>query len=414
MRLSKSWILFSLFNFLIAALMGLVLRGAFVWEISWLDYRNMMHGHSHVAMLGWVYLALFILIGYHCIPSEKWSKPVYTKLFWFTQFTVVGMMISFPIQGYGAISITFSALHILASYFFMYLVWKDHLTRRSEISLMIKTALVLMAISTIGVWSLGPLAVTGGRSSALYQLAIQFYLHFQFHGWFSFAILALLLDMLVRDYKINNTTFKKFYALLLASVVLTYGLVLTWGFGGSIPLIVNGLGLLLQLTAMLLYLRLIKDADQKFFQNLSPSVRAFYRFGLISWVAKVSIQAIVLLPAAAAVSLVLRPFMIGFIHLILLGFVSGLLFALIFSANKPVESDLWMHWGRLAFVAGFVLTELLLFTQGLFYWFQWGQLPAYYELLFGASVLLPLAIVLISVSMIRYYNVKTIRHVMTI
>jgi len=414
MKINKRWILFSLFNFLVAALMGLVLRGAFVWEISGMDYRNMMHGHSHVAMLGWVYLALYVLIGYRFIPPERWQKPVYSLLFWFTQFTVIGMMVSFPIQGYGAVSITFSTLHILASYLFMYLVWKDHVTRHPEISLMIKTALVLMVISTIGVWSLGPLAVTGGRSSTLYQLAIQFYLHFQFHGWFSFVILGLLLDMLVRDYQINKLTFKKFYSLLLASVVLTYGLVLTWGFGGSVPLIVNGMGLLLQLGAMLIYLRLIKGTAKKFFQNLSPSVRAFYRFGLISWVAKVSIQTIVLLPAAAAVSLVLRPFMIGFIHLILLGFVSGLLFALIFSANKPVESDLWMHWGRLAFVAGFVLTELLLFTQGLFYWFQWGQLPAYYELLFGASVLLPLAIVLISVSMIRYYNVKTIRHVITI
>src|SRR5690606_14994532 len=144
---------------------------------------------------------------------------------------------------------------------------------------------------------------------------------------------------------------------------------------------------------------------QRFFQNLSPSVRAFYRFGLVSWIAKVSIQTIVLLPEAAAVSLVLRPFMIGFIHLILLGFVSCLLFALIFSANKPATADHWMHWGRMAFIVGFVLTELLLFTQGLFYCFQWGQLPAYYELIFSTSVLLPLAIILISISMIRYYNV---------
>ena len=46
--MNKSWILLSLFNFLVAAVMGLVLRGAFVWEINWMDYRNLMHGHSHV------------------------------------------------------------------------------------------------------------------------------------------------------------------------------------------------------------------------------------------------------------------------------------------------------------------------------------------------------------------------------
>src|SRR5690606_7263574 len=223
----------------------------------------------------------------------------FSRHFWNNSCNKASMMVCFPIHGYGAVSITFSTLHILASYLFMYLVWKDHVTRHSETSLMIKTALVLMAMSTIGVWSLGPLAITGGRSSTLYQLAIQFYLHFQFHGWFSFAILALLLYMLTRNSGIHHATFRKFYALLLASVVLTYGLVLTWGFGGSIPLVINGIGLLLQLTAMILYLRLLKDADQKFFQNLPPSVGAFYRFGLISWIAKVSIQTVVLLPAAA-------------------------------------------------------------------------------------------------------------------
>src|SRR5690606_17694813 len=167
--MNKSWILFSLFNFLIAALMGLILRGAFVWEIGWLDYRNMMHGHSHVAMLGWVYLALYALIGYRFIPREQWEKPVYSRLFWFTQFTVFGMMVSFSIQGYGAVSITFSTLHILASYAFGFLVWRDHRAKHPEISLLIKTALVFMVVSTIGVWSLGPLTLTGGRSSTLYQ-----------------------------------------------------------------------------------------------------------------------------------------------------------------------------------------------------------------------------------------------------
>lgn len=391
--------------------MGLVLRGAFVWEISLLDYRNMMHGHSHVAMLGWVYLALYILIGDRFIPSEKWSNPVYTKLFWFTQFTVVGMMISFPIQGYGAISITFSALHILASYGFIYLVWRDHRITKPAISLMLKTALVLMGISTIGVWSLGPIIEFDGRNSMFYQLAVQFYLHFQFHGWFTFALLALLLDIVSKKTLIHSITFKKFYAMLLASVILTYGLVLSWGFGGTVPLIVNGLGLLLQLVAMLLYLKLLKDADDRILSNLSPSVKGFYYFGMFTWIAKVAVQLAVLLPAAAAVALVLRPLMIGFIHLTLLGFVSGLLFALIFGSLQFSATDSLSYWGKVSFFSGFVLTELMLFVQGLFYWFQWGQLPAFYELIFGASLLLPLAIVLLGAGIIKHFNVRRIRRV---
>src|SRR5690554_4188211 len=97
----NNWIFLSLLNFLIAALISLILRGAFLWEISWLDYRNWMHAHSHVAMLGWAYLALFVLIGTGFIPRETWSKPFYARLFWFTQITVIGMMFAFPAQKYG-------------------------------------------------------------------------------------------------------------------------------------------------------------------------------------------------------------------------------------------------------------------------------------------------------------------------
>src|SRR5690606_17983179 len=174
MKINKGWILFSLFNFLIAALMGLLLRGAFVWGLSWIDYLNVLHGHSHVAMLGWVYLALFMLLGSRFIPADKWMQPVYSRLFWFTLFTVFGMMVAFPLQGYGDVSITFSALHILASYVFAYLLWRDHHIVRTEVALLLKTALVLMVISTLGVWSLSPITALGGRSSTIYQLAIQF------------------------------------------------------------------------------------------------------------------------------------------------------------------------------------------------------------------------------------------------
>jgi len=402
--MNKSWILFSLLNFLTAAIMGLILRGAFVWGADWLDYRNMMHGHSHVAMLGWVYLALYILIGSQFIPAEQWKKPVYAWLFWLTQFTVVGMMISFPLQGYGAVSITFSTLHILESYVFVYLVWRDHRRTQPELSLLIKTSLVLMVLSTVAIWSLGPLVIWGGTGSIWYQLAIQFFLHFQFYGWFTMAVLALLLEVVTRNSSLSTATFKKFYCMLLLSVFLTYGLVLAWGFGGAIPLLVNGMGLLSQLIALGYFYKTILHSNPQFFQQLSPSIKVLYQFGMASWIAKVTIQTIVIIPEAAVVSFTIRSLMIGFVHLTMLGFVSGLLFALILGADKLVSDSSWAFAGRGAFIAGFVLTELLLFVQGLCYWFQWGQLPAFYELLFGASALLPLSIFLLLVSIAKYYK----------
>lgn len=404
--MNKAWILLSLFNFLVAAVMGLVLRGAFVWEINWMDYRNLMHGHSHVAMLGWVYLALYVLIGYRFIPKEKWEQPVYSWLFWFTQMTVLGMMISFPVQGYGAVSITFSSLHILASYGFCYRVWKDHQVKVPETALLLKAALVFLVISTIGVWSLGPLMLSGGRNSTLYQLAIQFYLHFQFHGWFTLAVLALLLNRLAGSSTFRWPQFKRFYYFLLLSVVLTYGLVLSWGFGGIVTHTVNGLGLIFQVLALLMFLRLIRKADLRFFHRSLPSARTFFRFGIASWIFKVAIQTCVLIPSAAVISFTLRTLMIGFIHLTMLGFISGLLFALIFEAGSKLPENFWVLSGRIAFITGFVLTELLLFSQGLAYWLQWGQIPAFYDLMFYASVLLPLSVLVLGLYISKYLNVN--------
>ena len=212
--MKKSWVLLSFLNFFIAALFGLILRAAFVWEIGWMDYRNLLHGHSHVAMLGWIYLAIYALFWRRFLPETKRNKKFYSLLFWFTQITVIGMMISFPLQGYAAISISFSSLHILASYVFCYRIWKDHEIKNPAVKKLFYASLVLLILSTLGVWLLGPLAVSGGRNTALYQVAIQFYLHFQFHGWFTFAILALLLSTIFQHkWKLDYNVFNWFFYL---------------------------------------------------------------------------------------------------------------------------------------------------------------------------------------------------------
>lgn len=383
--------------------MGLVLRGAFVWEIEWLDYRNMMHGHSHVAMLGWIYMALYSLIWSRFIPKEKRKNPFFSRLFWFTQMTVVGMMISFPLQGYAAVSITFSSLHILASYAFIYKVWKALHIQSAEVALLLKTSLILLMLSTIGVWSLGPINILGGRNSALYQVAIQFYLHFQFHGWFTFAVMALLFDALNLGKPAKSRDFKWFYSLLLAATVLTYGLIITWGYGTDLYLIFNGVGLAFQVLALLLFFKMARQRMGDYLKEVDTVVRILYQFGLVSWVLKVLIQATVVFPKLAEISLTIRSLMIGFIHLTMLGFISGLLFALVIGGRFLPRTNPSLYAGVMVFILGFALTELILFVQGLFYWFQWGQVPGYYVLIFAASIFLP-----IGISMIIFHHIKTL------
>ena len=154
--MKKSWLIVCFINFFIASLMGLLLRLMYVAPVKWVNFPFLMHGHSHTAMLGWVYLMLYGLIVHCFIPKESQKKLIYNRLFWVTQITVLGMMINFPIQGYALFSISFSTLHIFCSYYFCRLVWKDAQPATLPEKQLLKTALFFMVFSTLGVWCLGP------------------------------------------------------------------------------------------------------------------------------------------------------------------------------------------------------------------------------------------------------------------
>ncbi len=255
-NMRSTWIGVSLINFFIAALMGFLLRSAFVWEINWLDYLNMLHAHSHVAMLGWVYLVLYGLITDYFVPENKKRNPFYNRLFWFTQFSVLGMMVSFPIQGYGAYSISFSCLHILASYLFVWRIWKDMFISNPQVKILTRSSLVFLLISTLGLWALGPVMASMGKTTALYQVAIQFFLHFQFNGWFAMGVLALVFHSLHQNgVELKSKSFFWFFGLLLASIILTFAHILDWAYSLHFLFVLNGAGVIFQLLSFIILMK---------------------------------------------------------------------------------------------------------------------------------------------------------------
>ena len=74
--MKKSWLIVCFINFFIASLMGLLLRLMYVAPVKWVNFPFLMHGHSHTAMLGWVYLMLYGLIVHCFIPEE--AQKIYT------------------------------------------------------------------------------------------------------------------------------------------------------------------------------------------------------------------------------------------------------------------------------------------------------------------------------------------------
>lgn len=397
--MKKSWLLVCFINFFIASLMGLLLRWMYVAPLEGMNFQFLMHGHSHVAMLGWVYLMLYCLIFHFFIPKEAQQKPIYNRLFWITEIAVIGMMIDFPAQGYAFASILFSTLHIFCSYYFCYLILKDSKPATLAQKKMLQTALFFMVFSTLGVWCLGPAVGMMGKESAFYQIAIQLFLHFQFNGWFMFAVLALFFNQL--NAPINEKQFRLFYVLLVTATVLTLALPVSWSLSNPVFYWINTLGVLLQLAALVIFVQMIRQPFDLFFNKLNSTTKIVYRFALFFLILKVAIQLVVLVPELAQVSHEIRNFVIGYIHLTMLGLITGFLFGFALQNELLNAKEKIVKGGIAFFLLGFVLTEILLFLQGLYLLLDKGSLPNYYQNLFIASIALPIGLLLLTISILN-------------
>jgi hypothetical protein len=396
----KSWILVCFINFFVASLMGLLLRWMYVAPFSGVNFQFLMHGHSHVAMLGWVYLMLYCLIFYFFVPKETQQKPIYNRLFWATELAVIGMMIDFPAQGYAFASILFSTLHIFCSYYFCYLIYKDAKPSTFPEKRMLHTALFFMAFSTLGVWCLGPAVGLVGKTSAFYQIAIQFFLHFQFNGWFLFAVLGLFFKQ--TKIIIDEKKFRLFYNSFVAATVLTLALPVSWSLSNPVFYWINVIGVAIQFISFVLFYQLIRPHLKAIFTLLSSLEKTVYQFALYSLALKIIIQLVVIIPELAQVSHEIRNFVIGYIHLTMLGIITGFLFGFALQ-NKFLNTQKKIQkWGISIFLLGFVATEILLFFQGLWLFLNKGLFPDYYQNLLLSSICLPVGLLMLTIGIFKH------------
>jgi hypothetical protein len=394
----KNWILCCFLNFLVASVMGLLMRFSYLFPLE-INYIYLLHAHSHVAMLGWTYLMIYVLIVVFYIPRDKRKKPIYNQLFWSTEITVIGMMVSFPIQGYALFSILFSTAHILLSYVFCRLVWKDILPAKTGGQKLILTALLFMLFSTFGVWCLGPAISTLGKQSVFYQIAIQFFLYFQFNGWFLIAVLALFLKQF--EEKINANHFKIFLISLIVSTLLTVSFPISWYIDSKEMKWINAIGVLLQLFAFVYFYKMLKPQIKTFTAGLGSIARIVYGLALSSLLLKLSLQLFVIYPDLANTSHQIRNFVIGFIHLTSLGIITGFLFGILIQ-NKMLSGQCnLMRSGIKCFAFGYISTEILLFFQGILFYCNRGKLWGYFEIIFAASTVIVSGLIFMVISILN-------------
>jgi hypothetical protein len=244
-----------------------------------------------------------------------------------------------------------------------------------------------------------------GKASAFYQIAIQFFLHFQFNGWFLFAVLALFFKQ--SKFNIDEKKFRLFYNLFVIGTVLTLALPVSWSLSNPIFYWINAFGVIIQLFSAVVFIQLIRPQFQTFFAPLSSLEKIVYRFALFSLALKIIIQLVVLVPELAQVSHEIRNFVIGYIHLTMLGIITGFLFGFALQNDFIGSQKIIQKWGIKIFLLGFVTTEILLFLQGIWLLLNRGSFPDYYLNLFLSSIFLPTGLLMLTIG-ISFKNKTTL------
>lgn len=387
----RNWMGWAAAMFLTASLFGLAMRYLFVGELPFFKYKFLLHAHSHVALMGWAYMLVSGSL-IHFFTRHLPERRAYNALLVVNVVCAAGMALSFPFQGYGAVSLTFSTLHLFAAYAFAFYFLRDMKDDRSGAARLARWGVYWLVISTAGLWAITPVMLVFGKLHPLYFMCIQFFLHFQLNGWLTYGVLGILWKYAEGKQGELNLSDKGFWTLQV-SLVLTYALSVTWSNPYPALFVMNGIGVVLQMAALWFVIRPVLPAITFPLRN-GTWKQWIVATGVASLVLKVLIHVAVVMPVVAEISYTVKNFVIGFIHLVVLGSVTLTLVGILLERGLLPASGVSKRGWQLLLTA-FILTELLLMGQGLLIWMQLGFMPHYHLILFLVSALFPLALMLV-------------------
>ncbi len=356
---------------LVVALLGLTMRSVFVGFHIPLSYGHMLHTHSHIAFLGWIYGTLFLLIDHHFLKPHRRPDTIPLQ-FYISQALMMLMLAAFLIQGYGLYSILFSSLFQLMNYWFVFSVLaalKKHPHGDALSVRFLKTALWMLFLSTFGPWAVGAVKAMGFGDTHWYQLSIYYYLHFQYNGWILTAVAALFFAYVEKHYGYStDEDGRQFYRWFAGAIIPGYFLSLLGMFPSPAVYLPAGLSALMQLVALCYLFRLVRRHKLGRLTYKQKPVQLLAFMVTAAFVLKVILQLFSLIPALAEMGFNNRNVVIAFLHLIMLGIITPYLMAHLTKLNKMQWQGSLSMIGLMSYFIGFVLTEFLLGTQFTGWW----------------------------------------------
>src|SRR5690554_3472113 len=301
------------------------MRYKMVYPLPWINQSNVIHAHSHFVFQGWASLVLICLFISLFLPFDKRNKKAYFFIFWIFQITAFGMLFTFIFQGYAFLSILFSTLSQFVFYWFavQYFLDMRHSKKNPFVTYFSFAAIISFILASFGPYFLAYYSTTGVGSPLWTRGALYFYLHFQYNGWFSFAIFALFFEWLERQgIHFNQNHLKRIFLLLVVGIIPGYSLSLIGYLDNIWVYICAYFAIITQLIAIGIFIKVIFDCRKDLNVHLSPIQKLLWGTALLALVSKSILQAISLNPSLAIVAFSLRPLVIGYLHLIFICMLS--------------------------------------------------------------------------------------------
>jgi hypothetical protein len=376
------WKRIALLFLLVGGCIGLLLRYSFVGTpFGGFAYRYWLHAHSHIMLLAWLFNAAFILWVEKTFKSAV--PPRYVGLFGALQVANAGMLATFPVTGYAAASIAFSTLHILLSFVVIALFIRDDRSSPAERETLL-WAVGFLLISAMGPFAVGVLMAKGMRESPLYDLAIYFYLHFQYNGWLTFILLTALYPF---D-KARASSARPNIRLLGISTLLSFSLSALWLGAGRWLMVVGLFSAFLQVFALAGMFRAGSFTLASLLKSGSRETRILTWLAAAAIPAKLLLQVLSAFPAAVSWYYFDRSLPIAYLHLIFLGALTPI----VLLKWTTTFSGRILQLAVFLYAAAFVLSESLMVAESVGLKLYGRSMPYYYALLAGASAILVISL----------------------
>ncbi len=391
----KKWYTLALFNLVVVTLLGLVLRYKINFDLPFIEQKNVLHAHSHFAFNGWLSFVLQLFLVEYFAENYKADKKFWDRFLLVSTVINYGMIITFSWKGYAPVSIVLSTLALWLSYVFAYKMFKSLSKANSSTSNnFIKAALFFLVLSSLGPYALAVLAITKSAHQFWYHNSLYFFLHFQYNGWFTFAIMGLLFKRLERIAAFNNFQAKKFFTILAITCVPSFLLSALFVEKPQVINIINVMTVFAQAISLLYLWKLLRNNYKDIFSQLPGPAKWLYALSILAFALKVILQLFSAHPQAAQVAFGFRPIIIGYLHLVFLVFASLFLLGLMIENQIINCTDTLAKNSVALFTIGVIFNEILLAIQGfasiLFIYLPMTNLLLFintFTMFFGAALL---------------------------